>query len=327
MAAARAYGAPEVTPAESTTIVPSEEYQWLDQVRTLVYDTVWESAMHVDRWFGSEEPDAAYQQASGSLVPGVIADRFHGTQPMLRFLGDVPLPQLSDSLHAFIGRFNPQEFISESQPVSGAIPNPYTPFPEDQTMFGLQYYQPVHPGMQWDSGAGLPLELSRFDPYLKAGYRYQVGDAASGVVLWRQDGFYQDSQGGFGVTSRVDLQRLFSPGLLVSWTASTTYAQRSFGWNSYSTVEAFYSYAPNRALVGEAEVDGATQAAVPLQDYGLNVAYRRSILRNFLILEVRASVDWPRIFPQQQRVMSPGIGIAFEMVFGSDVFLARPVTF
>ena len=327
-AAAQTNGTAAELPAdESTTIVPTEQYQWLDEVRGLVYDTVWESAMHVDRWFGSEEPDAAYEQASGSVVPGVLWDRYRGTQTLLRFIGNVPLPQLSDSLHAFIGRVNPEEFVSESQAASGAIPNPYSPYPQDQTLLGIQYYEPLHPGAQWDSGAGLPLGFSRFDPYVKGGYLYQIGDPTSGVLLWRQDGFYQDSQGGFGVTSRIDLQRLVSSGLLLSWTASTTYAQRSYGWNSYSTVDAYYAYGPRRAVVAELEVNGVTQAAVPLQDYGIKVAFRRSILRDWLILEVRASVDWPRYFAWQQREASPGIGVAFEMEFGSDVFQARPVTF
>ncbi len=314
-------------PAESTTIVPADTDQWLEEVRELVYDTVWESAMHVDRWFGSEEPDVAYEQASGSVAPGLLWDRYDGLHSLLRFLGDVPLPQLSDSLHAFIGRLNPEEFVSESQAASGALPNPYAPNPQDQTLLGIQYYQPLHPGVQWDTGAGLPLNLSRFDPFIKGGYFYELGDPSEAVLIWRQDAFYQNSQGGFGVTSRVDLQRLVMPELLLSWTGSTTYAQRSYGWNSYSTLDAYFAYAERRAIVGELEVDGATQAAPPLQDYGVKVAYRRSVLKDWLILEVRASLDWPREYLWQRREMSPGIGVGFEMEFGSDVFLARPVTF
>jgi hypothetical protein len=283
--------------------------------------------MHVDRWFGSEEPDWAYEQASGSIVPGVLYSRFYGMQTLTRFLGDVPLPQLSDSLHAFIGRLNPEEFISESQAASGALPNPYAPYPTDQTLFGIQYNQPVHPGVQWDTGAGLPLTFSRFDPYFKGGYLYELGSPDEGVAIFRQDAFYQSTQGGFGVTSRLDLQRLINPGLLLSWTASTTYAQRSYGWNSYSTADVYFSYAESRAIVLELSIDGVTQAQVPLQDYGGRVAYRRSILRDWLILELRAGLDWPKYYVWQHRELSPGVGVAFEMEFGAQTFLARPVTF
>jgi hypothetical protein len=283
--------------------------------------------MHVDRWFGSEEPDWAYEQASGSLVPAVLWSRFYGLQTFMRFLGDVPLPQLSDSVHAFVGRLNPEEFISESQAASGAFRNPYAPYNNDETLFGIQYNQPVHPGLQWDTGAGLPVTLSRFDPYFKGGYLYELGSPEQTVLMLRQDAFYHSSQGGFGVTTRMDLQKLVNPGLLLSWTASTTYAQRSYGWNSYSTLDAFFRYGESRAVVVELSVDGVTQAAVPLQDYGGKVAFRRSILRDWLILEVRASLDWPKYFVWQHREISPGIGIGFEMEFGSQTFLARPVTF
>lgn len=319
--------AQEAAPSDSTTIVPASRLQWLDEVHQLVYDTVWESAMHVDRWFGSEEPDVAYEQVSGSLAPGILWDRYGGAHTLLRFVGNVPLPQLSESLHAFVGRLNPEEFISESQAESGAIPNPYAPFRQDETLLGIQYYQPLRPGFQWDTGAGLPITLSRFDPYFKGGYLYQLGEPSRAVLLFRQDAFYQSSQGGFGVTSRLDLERLVSPGLLLSWTASTTYAQRSAGFGSYSTLDASFSYAERRALVAELDIAGVSDAPVRVQDYGVKVAYRRSILRDWLILEVRASIDWPRYFTWQSREASPGIGVAFEMEFGSDAFQARPVTF
>jgi hypothetical protein len=307
--------------------VPPERLPWLDDVHDFLYDSVWESAMHVDRLFGSEEPDVAYEQASGSVAPAILYDRYDRTKALLRFIGNVPLPQLSESLHAFIGRFNPEEFVSESQPASGALPNPYAPYPQDQTILGIQYYEPQRQGAQWDAGAGMPLTLSRFDPFVKGGYIYQRGDPEHGVLAWRQDLFYQNSQGGFGVTNRLDLQRLVSAGLLVTWTGSTTYAQRSYGWQSWSTIDAYLAFPDSRAIVGELEVDGATQAPVPLHDYGVKIAYRRTILRDWLVLEVRTSLDFPKDFVYESRRASYGLGVGFEMMFGSDEFLARPITF
>ncbi|MGH8261801.1 MAG: hypothetical protein ACREUG_19145 [Steroidobacteraceae bacterium] len=317
----------EVPPEESTTVVPQEKLLWLDEVHDFVYNAVWRSAMQVDRWFGSEEPDVSYEQASGSVAPALLYDRHDGFRPQLRFIGDVPLPQLSQSFHAFIGRLNPEEFISESQAASGAFANPYAQYRQDETLLGIQYYEPQRQGAQWDAGVGMPVTLSRFDPYVKGGYLYQRGEPDRGVFEWRQDLFYQDSQGGFGVTTRLDVQRLVSEGLLLAWTGSTTYAQRSYGWRSYSTLAAYWAFPNRRALVAELDVDGATQAAVPLHDYGWKLAYRRSILRDWLVLEVRTSLDWPKDYPQQPREPSWGLGIGFEMMFGTDVFLARPVTF
>ncbi len=328
--AARAQTAPQssqAVPSESTGPLLPEKLPWLDDVHDFVYGTVWRSAMHFDRLFGSEEPDVAYEQASGSVAPALLWDRYDGWRTLLRFIGYVPLPQLSESFHAFIGRVNPEEFISESQPASGAFPNPYAPYPQDKTLLGIQYAQPQQQGAQWDAGVGLPVTLSRFDPYVKGGYLYQRGDPERGVLQWRQDLFYQDSQGGFGVTSRLDLQRLVSEGLLLAWTGSTTYAQRSYGWRSFSTLDAYLAFRNRRALVAELEVDGATQAPVPLHDYGWKIAYRRTILRDWLVLEVRTGLDFPKNYVFERREPSWGLGVGFEMMFGSDVFLARPITF
>src|SRR6185369_4924410 len=93
---------------------PPVDDQWLDHVQEGVYDVVWKSAMHVDRWFGSEEPPAAYQGASGSITPALLWDEFRGFQPKMRFRVDMPLPQLNERFNAFVGRVDRGEYVAES---------------------------------------------------------------------------------------------------------------------------------------------------------------------------------------------------------------------
>jgi hypothetical protein len=64
-----------------------------------------------------------------------------------------------------------------------------------------------------------------------------------------------------------------------------------------------------------------------LHDYGVKLAYRQGILRRWLIMEVRTSLDWPKDNVTQQRPASFGVGLGFEMLLGTTEFLARPVTF
>jgi hypothetical protein len=82
-----------------------------------------------------------------------------------------------------------------------------------------------------------------------------------------------------------------------------------------------------RAIAWEVGIDGQTEAPVPLHDYGMKVAYRQGVLRRWLIMEVRTSIDWPKDFTYQHRSASLGVGLGFEMLLGTDEFLARPVTF
>ena len=82
-----------------------------------------------------------------------------------------------------------------------------------------------------------------------------------------------------------------------------------------------------RAIAFEVGAGGQTEARVPLHDYGFKAAYRQGILRRWLIMEVRTSVDWPKDFMWQHRHASLGVGLGFEMLLGTEEFLARPVTF
>jgi hypothetical protein len=318
--------APEESSGPDELSTADTQDPWLDSVHDTVYNTLWRAAMHVDRWFGSQEPESAYQKISGSIAPALLWDQYDGFRELLRFHADVPLPQINERFHAFIGRVNPEEFISESQPASGAFANPFAPAPQDQTLLGLQYQEPVRQGASWDAGVGLPVRLP-FDPYLKGGYVYARGRPEQGVLSWRQDLFYRDSQGGFGLTNRLDLQRLVGERLLLGWTGSTTMAQRSHGWRSYSTLDAILALGERRALDLQLSIDGVTRAPVALHDYGAKVAYRRSILREWLVLEVRTSVDWPKDYVWQQRKASWGLGVGFEMYFGHSRFQARSATF
>jgi hypothetical protein len=311
-------------PDESTG--PNKPKTWLDQSQTFVYDSVWRSAMWFDRMFGSRAPDVAYAQASGSIAPAILWDQFNGFRELLRFHADVPLPQLNDRFSAFIGRVNPAEYVSESARNSGAFPNSLTPTEQDQTLLGISYAEPARQGYRFDAGAGVHIALP-FDPYIKGSFIYERGMPSEGVFGAREILFWQNSQGGFGATTRLDYERLASQSLLMTVTGSTTIAQRTFGWASYGTFDAYYALPGRRALALELSIDGSSHAPVPIHDYGYKIAFRRSVFRDWLVLEVRTSLDWPKVFPYQHRSASFGVGVGFEMFFGTDQFLARPVTF
>ena len=102
-------------------------YHWLDRTRDTLYDTMWHSAEHVDRWFGSAEDDAIYRQAHGSIAPALLYTQFDGLRTQVRFNMNFPLPQINDRIHAYVGRFDPNEFITERDEPSGSFPRTYGP--------------------------------------------------------------------------------------------------------------------------------------------------------------------------------------------------------
>jgi hypothetical protein len=243
----------------------------------------------------------------------------------VRFNMNFPLPLANDRLHAFVGRFDPNEFITERDEPSGAIARTYGPPTEDQTLLGIGYHQPDKQGSRFDAGAGIRLGFP-MDPYVKGSYIFERGKSETGLFSVRETLFWQDSEGA-GETTRLDLERIFDSTWLARYTISGTRSQKSEGLRGYTSVLLLHGIADRRAVAFEVGADGQTQAPVQLHDYGFKMAYRQGILRRWLILEVRTSVDWPRDYIYQQRSASFGVGLGFEMLIGTEEFLARPITF
>jgi hypothetical protein len=319
------------TPAKTPTDEPEKQsdqdvpYHWLDRTRDTLYDTMWQSAEHVDRWFGSAQEDAVYRQAHGSIAPALLYTQYDGLRTQVRFNMNFPLPQINDRIHAFVGRFDPNEFITERDEPSGSIPRTYGPPTEDQTLLGIGYHQPDKQGSRFDAGTGVRLSLP-MDPYIKGAYVFERGKSESGLFSVRETLFWQNSEGA-GETTRLGLERILDRQLLVRYSLSGTRSQKSPGLKGYSSILLLRGMTDRRAVAFEVGVDGATQAEVPLHDYGFKAAYRQAMLRRWLIMEVRTSVDWPKDYRWQHRHASLGLGVGCEMLLGTDDFLARPVTF
>ena len=281
--------------------------------------------MQLDQWLGSTEGPDAYQKVAGSIAPAVLWDRHYGFTTPVRFNIYLPLPRLDERLHAFVGRFDPNEYVTESQEPSGPFRRQYGPITQDQTLFGLVFQQSVRQGGYFAAGAGMRLSLP-LDPYLKGSYVYVLGTSEAGLLALRETAFWERSQR-LGVTSRTDLERIYDLHWLVRWTGSVTLSQVSQGLLGWSAIDLVRGFSTRRAVALELELDGQTDAPVPLHSYGMKLAYRQSVVRKWLIMELRTSVSWPKDEPQQERRLSPGVGLGFEMLIGTDAFLARPVTF
>jgi hypothetical protein len=300
--------------------------EWLDRTQQGVHDIVWRSARRVDRWFGSDYPASSYQGASGSIAPAILWDEYDGFKPKIRFRVDVPLPQLNERFNAFVGRVDRDEYVTERTQRSGAFQRQYGEIGEEQTLAGIVYRTPPRQGGRFDAGAGVRLRFP-VDPYLKGSWVFERGNSMSGLMSFRQTIFWQNSQRS-GFTSRVDLEKLFAEELwLVRWTTSGSISEMSEGVYGYSAITALRGLAERRALAFELFVDGETDAEVPLHEYGFKAAYRQSVARDWLIMEIRSSLTWPKEEREESRTPSWGVGIGFEMFFGTDEFLARPMTF
>jgi len=297
---------------------------WIDRTQRWVFQSVWRSAMRIDRMFGDGADESAYQEASGSIAPSLLWDEFDGFQPKVRFNVNLPLPDLDERFHAFIGRVNRDEYVTERSLESGALPRQYGPVEDDQTLLGIRFQAPKAGG-SFDADAGVRLNFP-VDPYVKGSYVFMHGSSQSTLFNFRETAFWQNSEGA-GFTSRADIEKIFDMTWLLRWTISGTISQESKGVRGYSALTMIHGMPNRRAIAAELFTSGEMDADVPIGNYGAKIAYRRSVTRDWLIMEVRTSLTWPKDEAWQVRKATWGVGIGFEMFFGTDEFLARPVTF
>ena len=312
---------------ESDKVGPERDgnHPWLDKTQQGVQSIVSGSARRLDRLFGPEHDEAPYNAATGSLSPAVLWDEFDGWQPKLRFHVDLPLPQLNERFNAFIGRVNRDEYVSERAQQSGAFERQYGPASDEQTLAGVSYRTPQKQGSRFDAGTGVRLRFP-LDPYVKGSYVYERGKTETGLMSFRQTIFWQTSEHA-GFTSRADFEKVFSEKWLLRWTTSGTISQNSDGVFGYSSIRALRGLGNRRAVAVEVGFDGETNTEVPLHEYGIKAAYRQAVMRDWLILELRSSLTYPKEEAGVSRQPSWGVGVGFEMFFGTNEFLARPVTF
>ena len=300
---------------------------WLDRTHSGVHALVWRSARKIDSMFGGNADDELYQdQTRGSITPAVLWDEFGGFSDKFRFRVKVPIPRIDERFDAFIGTFNREEYVTGREQESGAIPQQHAggQVGDDETLVGIRFRQPKEGG-RWESDAGLRIR-SPLDPFVKGGWRYERGDPEHVRLTWRETVFWQNSEK-FGLTSRLDLERVVDDKWTVRWIGSGTISQRTEGVRGYTSLTAYRGFGDQRAFGAQIFTAGEFDAAVPVGEYGLKVAYRQAILRDWLVLEIRPSLTWPKTEPSEPRKASWGLGIGIEMYLGGDKFEPRPATF
>jgi len=302
-------------------------YGWLDRTQQGFHSFLARSARSIDSLAGPPRPPEVYRQASGSIAVAMLWDEFHGADPKVRFHVDLPLPQINERLHLFIGRLNRDEFVTERDEPSGSFPRLGHGFDdEDQTLVGFAYLRPGSHGGDFGAGLGARAKGGSLDPYVKVAYTYRRALGHRTLVALKETVFYQMSEE-FGLTSRIDVEKLLGEFWWSRWRGSATISEETEGVRGFSTLTFVRALSGHRSLAFRLSVEGDTSAEVPLEDFGVEAAFRRTILRDWLVLELRTGLSWPQEERTAPRKPSWGFGIGCEMYFGGEDFSIQPITF
>jgi hypothetical protein len=287
---------------------------WLDRMQAGVYRKVCLTAAGFDSLFGDARFRDEYQATHGSVSVGAKWSEHDRFATAMRFRLHMRLPELSERLDAFVGKDDVGEDRMELRDNFDTLPRHFGRHEDDAVLVGLGYRQPAFGGGSFDVGVGAALD-SGVDPYLKGRYRVVLPFLDRNVLRLRETLFWQDGEG-FGVTTRVDLERLLAQRFLARWTGSATLTQNSHGVRWYSSATLYQNLGAGRALAYQVGASGERDDDVPVADYGLRIVYRRRVLREWLFLELRSSITWPRESLLEVRERNLGVGAAVEMSFG-----------
>jgi hypothetical protein len=292
-----------------------EDEEWIDRFQQGIYTGVCGTANWFDGLFGTPRYDQDSNDTFGRIALFETWDDRDGLDTRLRLRARLALPAMRDRLRLTLGRGDERELV-ENRPANSENPLPpsFRRVNDDAWLLGLGYSRQEGLENGFDFGVGIRLRFP-VDPFVRGTYRHNFIIDESTMLRFRETLFWRDTRG-FGATTQLSLDRLLTDALLVRWNNTGTIAEDTEGLDWGSSVTLFQSLGNRRALAYTVLVRGETAADVGLQDYGVDLRYRRRLNRRWLFLELATSLTWPRETLEERRKINPGVGIGVEMYFG-----------
>jgi len=307
---------------EACKDIQPEHDTMLERVRRTLTVTACASSAWLDGLFGDQFHYRSYRSTYGTVSLGTLWSEYDGFDPRLRARVRLQLPQWDERVSAFAGRVGENDYISDTEGEFDALPTRQFGSLEDESVLvGLGYSSPERTGNDFDAGVGVRVDLP-LDPYARARYEIVRTFAEQYVFRARETVFWQNSEG-FGSTTRFNIDRALSERFLVRWNNIGKFTEETRGLEWFSEVTLFQRLNERTGIAWQSHVSGETDGEVPLERYGLRAIMRRQLGPDWLFLELRGGVEWPRLKVFEDRDRSFEAGIAFEMQFAEGPGLRR----
>ena len=294
---------------------PVEKKPALDRTQETVYDVVNGAALRFDNFFGSSDLDTDAKVSRGRVSLGHQWDPRNGSKTRLRLKARFDLRALKERTQLMLGRGDADELIDGTGNDNiDNLPGRFNDFEDDDWLIGLGFSRDQQFRRGWNFSVGVKL-TTPLEPFVRTTYRWLRSDGDR--WLWRIEPLvFVQSQRGIGgsITNTLDYAAS-DRWLLRTWTILQGEDDiAGMGWTQKFT--AYQSISDKNAMSYALYATGQTQAEVPLQDYGIELRYRKRIARKWLFVEFLTYLSWPREFLIEERKDNLGFGIEFEMQFG-----------
>ena len=292
-----------------------DESGGLESVRAGVQRGVCSTARFVDRLFGGEHEYSEFEDDSNGRLGLTLGwNEQDGADADVRFRTSVTLPALNERFNATIGRASRDEFVADQASNIGPLGGSFSDDDPAEWFAGIGYRVHRARDSRFDLGAGVHLE-SPLNPYLNARYRQFLYRSNSVLLTMRSTAFWENVEG-FGVTEALDVDRVIGHDYLLRWGNSVRLSEETLGLRWRSRLALYQAIDYRRAMRYEVSVRGESDGTQP-DRFGLRVTHRRSVLHNWLFVEMGGALFWADgPTPGDRCHGCLGASLGFEILFG-----------
>jgi hypothetical protein len=309
-------GAALVGCAGGKTTEVEEKAPLLDRTQQAVYGVTSGAARRIDSFFGAADVEEQATVSRGRLSAGGRWDEREGLRRRARLKARVALPAINERTSLIFGRGEADELVDGSGDDSiDSLPTRFNDFENDDWLLGIGYTRDAKLKRGWSFGTGVKLSTP-LEPFVRATYRWNKSFSDDWLWLVEPRVFVQ-SQRGAGLSLRNTIDHAMNEDWLLRFLSIAVVEEDAEGVAWTNKVIAYQNLANNSAMSYAVYNTGETDAEVPVRDYGIELRYRRKILREWLFIEYLAYLSWPREFLIEERKPIVGVGIEFEMQFGN----------
>lgn len=268
----------------------------------------------VDSWFGDTE-DFREEDVYGKLKLSMSWNEFDDLESRMRYRVKTDLPNFSSRWDAFVGRVDEEAFVSDTETVEDRqFRQGIVDRDDPEWLLGLGYRDRARSGEGWDYSVGFRLRTPpRF--YVKARYRKRFEPSDDLSVRMQQTLFWRDGIG-YGTTSHLDTAYEMATGDLLRWELLATISEDTEGTRWWAGNTWYHRQTDKHGISLLSFVRGETGKAVPLQEYGFELTWRRRVAREWLFFNFGPTLTWPREELHQKREASLGFAVSMDFEFG-----------
>lgn len=305
----------ESQPGPCSQWVPKHEAA-IDLTRRKLEEMTCGAALWLDGLFGPDDNIAAARGVTGRLETSLAYSEFYGMRSRTRFYVRTDLPNLRDRYSAFVGRDNEDDFVRDRQEGFGMRSQMPRVNDDDEWLAGLGYAFPGNERFSNDIRAGVR-NVRHPRIFVHSRMRYLAYSDDNDLIAMRLTPFW-NTRDGFGITPGFDFSHVLTPALLFRWDNVGTLSQETDGFDWRSALILYQGLKKGRGLAYEAFIRGATEAPVPMREYGVQTVYRQPWYQGKLFGEFLVGYTWPREEPDEPRDGSYLVGFGLELPFGKE---------